>query len=323
MGLELNDNQLLNITKSSTKLSIVVPFFNEEKCIIDFFKRLYESLHWIDDYQIIFVNDGSTDRTFEKIQEIAEKFNIKYISFSRNFGHQAAITAGINFSTGEYIIIMDGDGQDPPELLEKLYNKACQGFDVVYAKRKSRKGESFLKKATASLFYRVLKKITSVEIPVDTGDFRIVSRRIKLEFEKMQETNKFIRGMVSWVGFKQTFIEYDREERHSGETKFGFSKMFNFALDGLTSFSTVPLKLILYLGLITSLLSSILILYALYSYIFGQTVKGWTSMQISLLFFSGVQLFSLGLIGQYLGRIFEEVRRRPYYIVENSNICQL
>jgi polyisoprenyl-phosphate glycosyltransferase len=197
MDLEMNDNQLFNTLKPSAKLSIVVPFYNEEKCILDFSKRLYGSLHWIDDYQIIFVNDGSTDRTFEIIQEISEKFNINYISFSRNFGHQAAITAGINYSIGEHIVIMDGDGQDPPELLEELYNKACQGFDVVYAKRKSRKGESFLKKTTAALFYRVLKKITSVEIPVDTGDFRIISRRIKLEFEKMQETNKFIRGLVT------------------------------------------------------------------------------------------------------------------------------
>jgi dolichol-phosphate mannosyltransferase len=166
----------------------------------------------------------------------------------------------------------------------------------------------------------LLKKLTSVDIPVDTGDFRIISRRIKLEFEKMNETNKFIRGMVSWVGYKQTYIEYDRAERKVGETKFGFSKMFNFAVDGLTSFSTVPLKLILYLGVITSLISFLLIIIALLTFLFGQTVRGWTSMQISILFFSGIQLFSLGLIGQYLGRIFDEVRKRPYYIVEESNM---
>jgi glycosyltransferase involved in cell wall biosynthesis len=301
-------------------LSIIVPFFNEEKGIKEFHNNLLESLNWIEKYEIIFINDGSTDHTLQLIKEMAESDNLKYLSFSRNFGHQSAITAGINYAEGDYIIIMDGDGQDPPELLKHLYDKAIEGYDVVYAKRRKRKGESFLKKATAAIFYRLLKKLTSVDIPVDTGDFRIISRRIKLEFEKMNETNKFIRGMVSWVGYKQTYIEYDRAERKIGETKFGFSKMFNFAVDGLTSFSTVPLKLILYLGVITSVISFLLIIIALLTFLFGQTVRGWTSMQISILFFSGIQLFSLGLIGQYLGRIFDEVRKRPYYIVEESNI---
>jgi glycosyltransferase involved in cell wall biosynthesis len=301
-------------------LSIIVPFFNEEKGVKEFHNNLVESLNWIEKYEIIFINDGSTDYTLQIIKEIAGSDNLKYLSFSRNFGHQSAITAGINHAVGDYIVIMDGDGQDPPELLQELYAKAQEGFDVVYAKRKKRKGESFFKKVTASIFYRLLKKLTSVDIPVDTGDFRIISRRIKLEFEKMNETNKFIRGMVSWVGYKQTYIEYDRVERKVGETKFGFSKMFNFAVDGLTSFSTVPLKLILYLGVITSVISFFLILIALLTFLFGQTVRGWTSMQISILFFSGIQLFSLGLIGQYLGRIFDEVRNRPYYIVEESNI---
>jgi glycosyltransferase involved in cell wall biosynthesis len=301
-------------------LSIIVPFFNEEKGIKEFHNNLLESLNWIEKYEIIFINDGSTDHTLQLIKEMAESDNLKYLSFSRNFGHQSAITAGINYAEGDYIIIMDGDGQDPPELLRDLYEKAIDGYDVVYAKRRKRKGESFFKKATATIFYRLLKKLTSVEIPVDTGDFRIISRRIKLEFEKMNETNKFIRGMVSWVGYKQTYIEYDRAERKIGETKFGFSKMFNFAVDGLTSFSTVPLKLILYLGVITSVISFLLIIIALLTFLFGQTVRGWTSMQISILFFSGIQLFSLGLIGQYLGRIFDEVRKRPYYIVEESNI---
>jgi glycosyltransferase involved in cell wall biosynthesis len=301
-------------------LSIIVPFFNEEKGVKEFHNNLVESLNWIEKYEIIFINDGSTDYTLQIIKEIAGSDNLKYLSFSRNFGHQSAITAGINYAVGDYIIIMDGDGQDPPELLKDLYEKAKEGYDVVYAKRRKRKGESFFKKATAAIFYRLLKKLTSVDIPVDTGDFRIISRRIKLEFEKMNETNKFIRGMVSWVGYKQTFIEYDRAERKVGDTKFGFSKMFNFAVDGLTSFSTVPLKLILYLGVITSVISFVLIIIALLTFLFGQTVRGWTSMQISILFFSGVQLFSLGLIGQYLGRIFDEVRKRPYYIIEESNI---
>ena len=307
--------KLNNIT-----LSVVVPFFNEEKGIKEFHDNLVKSLYWVSHYEILFINDGSTDNTLEHIKELANQSNLKYLSFSRNFGHQSAITAGINYATGNYIVIMDGDGQDPPELLKDLYFKAKEGFDVVYAKRKKRKGESFFKKATASIFYRLLKKLTSIDIPVDTGDFRIISRRIKLEFEKMNETNKFIRGMVSWVGYKQTFIEYERAERKVGETKFGFSKMFNFAVDGLTAFSTVPLKLILYLGVITSIISFLLIIIALLTFLFGDTVRGWTSMQITILFFSGIQLFSLGLIGQYLGRIFDEVRNRPYYIIEDSNV---
>jgi glycosyltransferase involved in cell wall biosynthesis len=306
--------------KGNYKLSIVVPFFNEFEGIGTFTNRLFKSLEWSESFEVIYVNDGSTDGTFDEIIKLSETYGLKFISFSRNFGHQAAITAGINNATGDYIIIMDGDGQDPPEILKVLFEKALEGFDVVYAKRAERKGESVFKKATAKYFYRILKKITSVDIPVDTGDFRIISRRIKLEFEKMQESNKFIRGMVSWVGFKQTYIEYQREERMSGSTKFSFSKMFNFAIDGLTSFSTLPLKIILYLGVMTSLLSFLLMAYTLYVFIFGETVKGWTSMYTTILFFSGVQLFALGIMGQYLGRIFDEVRNRPYYIIEKSNI---
>lgn len=301
------------------RLSVVVPFFNEVQGIESFHAELLSNLKWIIDVEIIYINDGSTDETLVKIKEIADSSPIKYISFSRNFGHQAAITAGINYASGDFIVIMDGDGQDPPQLLKELFTKACEGYDVVYAKRKKRDGETWFKKYTAKLFYRILKRITSVEIPVDTGDFRIISRRVKLEFEKMQESNKFIRGMVSWVGFKQTFIEYDRFERQTGETKFKFSKMLNFAVDGLTSFSSLPLKLILYLGVLTSILSFTLILFTLMTFLFGKTVQGWTSTQITILFFSGIQLFALGIIGQYLGRIFDEVRRRPYYIVENTN----
>lgn len=306
--------------KSKYQLSVVVPFFNEYDGISSFTDRLFNSLEWLKSVEVIYVNDGSTDGTLEEIIQLSESYDLKFISFSRNFGHQAAITAGINYATGDHIIIMDGDGQDPPEILKELFEKAIEGFDVVYAKRAERKGESYFKKATAKYFYRILKKITSVDIPVDTGDFRIISRRIKLEFEKMQESNKFIRGMVSWVGYKQTYIEYQREERTFGSTKFSFSKMFNFAIDGLTSFSTLPLKLILYLGVITSVLSFVLIVYTLLTFIFGETVRGWTSMYTTILFFSGVQLFALGIMGQYLGRIFDEVRNRPYYIVEESNI---
>lgn len=306
--------------KNRYQLSVVVPFFNEIDGINSFTNRIFQSLEWSKSFEVIYVNDGSTDGTLEEIIKLSKTYDLKFISFSRNFGHQAAITAGINNATGDYIIIMDGDGQDPPEILNVLFEKALEGYDVVYAKRAQRRGESFFKKATAKYFYRILKKITSVDIPVDTGDFRIISRRIKLEFEKMQESNKFIRGMVSWVGFKQTYIEYQREERISGSTKFSFSKMFNFAIDGLTSFSTLPLKLILYLGVLTSLFSFFLMAYTIYVFIFGETVKGWTSMYTTILFFSGVQLFALGIMGQYLGRIFDEVRNRPYYIIEESNM---
>jgi dolichol-phosphate mannosyltransferase len=249
-----------------------------------------------------------------------EDSHVRFIDFSRNFGHQLAITAGIDFAKGEWIVVMDGDGQDPPELLPELLAKAQEGFEVVYARRRKREGENFLKKLTARMFYRLLAKITSIEIPVDTGDFRIIHRKIQRILKQMPEQHKYIRGQISWIGFNQTFLEYDREERMGGTTKFTYSKMIRFALDGISSFSTWPLKVATVTGFAVSAVAFGLIIYSLYQKFFGTTEPGWTSLHISVLFIGGIQLIGIGMLGEYLGRVSDNVKNRPHYIVRDSNI---
>jgi dolichol-phosphate mannosyltransferase len=248
---------------------------------------------------------------------------VKYIDFSRNFGHQIAISAGLEHAKGERIVIMDGDGQDPPELIPDLINKAKEGYEVVYAKRKKRKGESFLKKLTAKLFYRFLANITQIEIPLDTGDFRLIHQKVQKVLLKMPEQHKYLRGQIAWIGFNSTFVEYDREERMGGNTKFTYSKMMRFATDGISGFSNWPLKVATMLGFAVSGIAFILILYSLYQKFFGYTEVGWTSLHISVLFLGGVQLLGIGILGEYLGRVSENVKNRPTYIVKNSNIQTL
>jgi dolichol-phosphate mannosyltransferase len=267
------------------------------------------------------VNDGSKDRSLSILKGLTETdSHVKYIDFSRNFGHQLAITAGIEHAKGEWIVVMDGDGQDPPELIPDLLNKAKEGFEVVYARRRKRDGENFLKKFTARMFYRLLAKITSIEIPVDTGDFRIIHRKIQRILSKMPEQHKYIRGQISWIGFNQTFLEYDREERMGGATKFTYRKMMRFALDGISSFSTWPLKVATISGFIVSAVAFVLIVYSLYQKFFGTTEPGWTSLHISVLFLGGIQLIGIGMLGEYLGRVSDNVKNRPHYIVKDSNI---
>jgi dolichol-phosphate mannosyltransferase len=215
---------------------------------------------------------------------------------------------------------MDGDGQDPPELIPDLYAKAKEGFEVVYAKRKKRDGENFLKKFTAKIFYRILARITTIEIPVDTGDFRIIHRKIQQLLKQMPEQHKFIRGQISWLGFNQTFLEYDREERMGGATKYTFRKMMKLALDGISSFSTWPLKIATIGGFIVSAISFVLIVYTLYQKYFGTTEPGWASLNISILFIGGIQLIGIGILGEYLGRISENVKNRPHYIIRETNM---
>jgi len=271
--------------------------------------------------EVIFVNDGSKDHTLAKVFMIAQEHKwVKYIDFSRNFGHQLAIFAGIERASGTYIVVMDGDGQDPPECIPELYEKATNGFEVVYAKRRKRKGENFMKKFTAKLFYRILARITQIEIPVDTGDFRIIHRKIRDILVQMPEQHKYIRGQISWIGFNQTFIEYDRDERMHGETKFTYKKMMRFALDGISSFSTWPLKVATITGFVVSGISFLLIVYSLYQKFFGYTERGWTSMQISILFLGGIQLIGIGVLGEYLGRVSDNVKNRPHYIIRNTNL---
>ena len=306
-------------------LSIIVPIYNEESNLEELYTRLEKCISGITaNYEILFVNDGSEDKSYDIIKSYANKnHKIRYINFSRNFGHQIAISAGIDNCNGKAVVIMDGDLQDPPELIPELYTKYKEGYNVVYAKRKSRKGEGFFKKITAKFFYRILSKITSVNIPLDTGDFRLIDDKILKHLRLMPEKHKFIRGQISWLGFKQTFVEYDRDSRKHGETKFTYKKMINFAIDGITSFSSFPLKIVTMLGFIVSVIALIIILYALYSkFILDRVITGWTSLIISTMFIGGVQLLSIGIIGEYISRINSEVKNRPLYIIDEDNLSE-
>ena len=305
------------------ELSVVIPIYNEQLNIVPLYERLISSLKPLGiTSEFIFVNDGSKDASMETIRKLAEKDNaIKYIDLSRNFGHQIAVSAGLDHSSGQKVVIIDADLQDPPELIVQLYAKMKEGYQVVYAKRRSRKGESILKKSTAKLFYRLLNRITSISIPVDTGDFRIVDRKIIEVLKRMPEQQKFLRGQIAWAGFKQTFIEYDRDERQAGKTGYTYKKMIRFAIDGITSFSNFPLKFASLVGFLVSGFAFLLILYSLYGqFVLKTNVAGWASLMISVLFIGGVQLLCIGIIGEYIGRISSNIRNRPLYIVSETNI---
>lgn len=307
----------------STELSIIIPIYNEEGNIPVLYNRLKsvaDSIGVI--YELIFINDGSKDASLPLIINLANQdSNVKYINFSRNFGHQIAVTAGIDHCSGNAIAIIDADLQDPPELIQDLYNKMKDGFQVVYARRNSRSGESFMKKFTAKMFYRILARITSIKIPVDTGDFRIMDRKIVEVLKQMPEQQKYLRGQIAWAGFNQTYIMYDRNERNSGETGYTYKKMIRFALDGITGFSNLPLKIATMAGFVVSGITFIISLYALYSrFISKDYVPGWTSLILAVLFIGGVQLITIGLIGEYISRMSANVRNRPLYIVENTNV---
>ncbi len=305
------------------KLSVIIPIYNEEGNIPALFERLNSVVSKMDvEPEFLFVNDGSRDNSIALIKALAAKNTfVKYIDFSRNFGHQVAVSAGLDKASGDAIVIIDADLQDPPELIIEMFNKMQNGFDVVYAKRRARKGESFLKKFTAGMFYRILGSITSVSIPVDTGDFRIMSKQVADIVKSMPEKEKFLRGQISWVGFEQTFVEYDRDERQSGETGYTYSKMIRFALDGITSFSNFPLKFASGAGFVVSGFSFLMILYALYSrYILKVYEPGWTSLMLAITFIGGIQLISIGIIGEYISRMSANIRNRPLYIIKNTNI---
>jgi polyisoprenyl-phosphate glycosyltransferase len=308
--------------QNQTDISVVIPVFNEENNIELLYSRIIEVCKKIAvSYELIFVNDGSFDNSLKLIRRIADTDkNVKFIDFSRNFGHQIAITAGMDKASGRYIVFIDADLQDPPELIEKLYLKTQEGFDVVYTIRKSRKGESVFKKATAKAYYRILRSITKCNIPVDAGDFRIISAKVANILKKMPEQQKFIRGQIAWVGFKQAYLEYDREPRKGGKSGYPISKMTRFAVDGITSFSDFPLKFATYLGFFVSIIAFVLMMWALYQrLIVKEYVQGWTSLILSVLFIGGIQLISIGVIGEYIGRIGSNVRNRPLYIINDSN----
>lgn len=305
------------------KLSIIIPIFNEESNIYKLYDRMLSVVTKLPlTYEFIFINDGSKDQSIQLIKSLSTKDpNVKYIDFSRNFGHQIAVTAGIDKCTGDKIVIIDADLQDPPELIGEMYDKMKEGYEVVYAKRKTRKGESFLKKYTARTFYRILASLTSIEIPVDTGDFRIMDKQIVSVLKQMPEQHKFLRGQISWIGFRQTYIEYDRDERYSGQTGYTYKKMIRFAFDGITSFSNLPLKFATVSGFVVSGIAFLIMLYALYSrFILKDYVPGWTSLILSIMFIGGVQLICVGIIGEYISRLGDNVRKRPLYVVRESNV---
>lgn len=313
------------MTQGIVDLSIIVPIFNEEMNVVPLNNRILQAVRDLNlSFEVIYINDGSTDASVNILKGLSESHTeIKYIDFSRNFGHQIAITAGIEHAQGTRIVIMDGDGQDPPELIPELYQKSLEGFEVVYAKRKKRMGESWLKKLTAKVFYRLLAKITLIDIPIDTGDFRLIHQKVQRVLKNMPEQHKYLRGQIAWIGFNATYVEYDREERMGGSTKFTYSKMMRFATDGISSFSNWPLKMATLLGFAVSGIAFLLILYSLYQKFFGYTEVGWTSLHISVLFLGGVQLLGIGILGEYLGRVSENVKNRPTYIVKDSNIQHL
>jgi dolichol-phosphate mannosyltransferase len=305
------------------EFSIIIPIYNEQENIHKLYDRLKSVMSGMNvSHEFVFVNDGSRDRSMILIKELAAKDNsVHYINLSRNFGHQIAVTAGIDHVRGKAIVIIDADLQDPPELIAEMYAKMKEGFEVVYAKRKSRKGESALNKLTAKWFYRILASITSIDIPVDTGDFRLMDRKIVDVLRTMPEQQKFLRGQISWIGFNQTYVEYNRDERQGGETGYTYKKMLRFALDGITSFSNLPLKFATAAGFVVSGITFIVILYALYArFISKDFVPGWTSLILAVLFIGGVQLITIGIIGEYISRLSANVRNRPLYIMAENNL---
>jgi polyisoprenyl-phosphate glycosyltransferase len=308
------------------ELSVIIPIFNESSNINLLYERLSKVCDQLThDREFIFINDGSRDDSLEKVKALHQKdARVKYIDFSRNFGHQIAVTAGLDRCTGKAVVIIDADLQDPPELILEMFDKwKNENYQVVYAKRRRRKGESFMKLWTAKMFYRILGSITSISIPVDTGDFRLIDRKIVEYLKQMPEQHKFLRGQISWIGFRQTFIEYDRDERHGGKTGYTYKKMLRFALDGITSFSDFPLKFATFAGFAVSGIAFFLILFAVYQRFFGDNYQsGWASLMISVLFLGGIQLIGIGIIGEYISRMSSNVRNRPLYIINESNTAE-
>ena len=303
-------------------ISVIIPAYNEAGNIKMIAQRVLEQLRNIESFEIIFVDDGSTDATLEEIREIIKNMdNIKLISLSRNFGHQNALKAGLDYSAGDCVISMDADLQHPPELLCQLINKWKEGYDVVYTIRKDTHGISWMKKVTSKIFYKIINRLSDVEIPLGAADFRLLDRKVVNELKKMDEKWLFIRGLISWLGFKQIGIEYTAQPRHIGNSKYSIAKMMAFAIQGITSFSILPLRVSLLFGGIISFIAFLYAIYALYIKFFTNiAITGWTSLLISVLFLGGIQLFVLGIIGEYLGKMFIEGKSRPNYVIKEKKI---
>ena len=305
------------------KISVVIPMYYEEEVAQECYNKMTQVLSNIKDYdyEIICVNDGSKDKTLPILEKIAEEDKkVKVISFARNFGHQCAVTAGLKYVTGDAIVIIDADLQDPPELIPEMLKLWENGNEVIYGKRKTREGESKFKLLTAKMFYNTLNALSDVDIPKDTGDFRLVDRKVVDVINSLPEHNKFLRGLFSWVGFKQKAFEYERKERFAGKTKYPLKKMLKLASDGIIGFSSKPLKIVGGLGIVTICISFIILIYAILSFAFkwNQLAPGWTSLMVATTFFSGVILISLWMIGEYISRIYDETKGRPQYIINKE-----
>lgn len=301
-------------------LSVIVPLYNEEEIVEKTFLTLEEELKNIE-HQIIFVNDGSKDRTREILEQLLQKtpYN-ELVNFSRNFGHQAAFSAGLQHAKGDAVVIIDGDLQDPPSLIHEMISKWQEGYQVVYAQRHKRRGESLFKRFSAFCFYRIIHSLTNIEIPPDTGDFRLMDRVVVDQLNSLPERSRFLRGLVCWVGFKKTGILYDRAERTAGVSKYPLRKMIRLAIDGITGFSTTPLKISFLIGLLATIIAfGVFIWSILEKILFPETtVPGWASLMTAIVFFGGIQLISIGILGEYIGRIYDEVKQRPLYIEDKK-----
>ncbi len=304
-------------------ISVLIPVYNEEENLRVIHERLSSVLGAMSmPYELLFINDGSKDQSLAIIRDLcAADEHSRFISFSRNFGHQIALSAGIDLCNGDRAVFIDADLQDPPELIADMNTKMDEGFDVVYAKRMNRKGESWLKKASARIFYVLLNKLTRIEIPLDTGDFRMVNQKVLKHLRQMPEKQKFLRGQISWLGFRQSYVSFNREPRFKGQTGYSYTKMIKLALDGITSFSNWPLRLATISGFAFSFIGFFLIAYTLYSrYIIKDYVPGWASQMITMVFIGGIQLIGIGIIGEYISRMNDNIRNRPLYIIEESNL---
>jgi len=302
-------------------LSLVIPIFNEEEIIPELHSRLSAFLAQINvSWEVVFVDDGSMDDSLPLLKGLAaQEGRYRIVSFARNFGHQIAITAGVDYAEGRDVVVMDADLQDPPEVVREMLAQYDKGFDVVYGVRTRRHGETLFKKLTAAAFYRLMRMMIGFDLPLDTGDFRLMSRRVVLTLRSLRERHRFVRGMVAWIGFRQTSVHYERQGRFAGETKYPLSKMLRFAIDGITSFSILPVRMATWLGVLAGFSAVVIGLWALYEKMMnGQTVQGWTTIMVLVAAASSAQLLMTGVLGEYVGRIYEEVKRRPLYTVQEE-----
>lgn len=301
-------------------LSVIIPVFNEEEIVGKTYTVLEEVLRDVE-HELIFVNDGSKDRTREIVESLLPSNpNNKIVNFSRNFGHQAAFSAGLDHAQGDAVVIIDGDLQDPPELIHEMLEKWREGYQVVYAQRNKRSGETIFKRFTAYAFYRIIGKLTSIDIPPDTGDYRLMDRCVVDQLKNLPERSRFLRGLVCWVGFKKIGVKYDRAERTAGTSKYPLKKMVRLAVDGITGFSSSPLKISFYMGAFATVVGFGVFIWSILEKFLSPatTVPGWASLMTAIVFFSGVQLMTIGILGAYIGRIYDEVKQRPLYIEDKT-----